>query len=67
MRGTLGAEFDKQMSTGITPAHAGNTLHVVPYFVYGGDHPRPCGEHSTQKMSPVKQEGSPPPMRGTPF
>ena len=50
---------------GIIPAYAGNTKEYLGDDVYGRDHPRVCGEHSTKPWMTWKSRGSSPRMRGT--
>ena len=48
---------------GITPACAGTTLHNgEPYFVKW-DHPRVCGNHTTDFVTETFAGGSPPRVR----
>ena len=49
---------------GITPAHAGKSVLVAVWAVEHGDHPRACGEKTTQVVIPNRVQGSPPRMRG---
>ena len=48
----------------ITPACAGTTTHQLIFGIYGGDHPRLCGDYYGSDYSPWKKQGSPPPVRG---
>ena len=45
MRGTHRGNFRAGSSTGIIPAHAGNTIRPGGYLDTCWDHPRACGEH----------------------
>ena len=45
MRGTPFQTNCIGKSVRITPAHAGNTIWIVPVSSFSQDHPRPCGEH----------------------
>ena len=53
-------------SSGITPAHAGNTRCSGSSARWCGDHPRACGEYVSTFTSCVRLAGSPPRMRGIP-
>ena len=66
MRGTLCSRLAAWLTTGIIPAHAGNTLGngISPRF--SRDHPRACGEHHRNVFCQVGSRGSSPRMRGTP-
>ena len=48
----------------ITPAHAGKRLPACPAVLWGGDHPRTCGEKPVAMHSCTMTRGSPPHMRG---
>ena len=52
MRGTLAFAPDSFHRIGIIPAYAGNTGHMPVRMGDGGDHPRVCGEHLTERVSP---------------
>ncbi len=67
MRGTLKNYLDTVQSLRITPAHAGNTSLLISSIGGVQDHPRPCGEHSSEQYFIIASLGSPPPMRGTQF
>ena len=49
---------------GITPACAGKTLPSCSNTLNHRDHPRMCGENRLQKVLLLRQEGSPPHVRG---
>ena len=66
MRGTLSAILSGNWTSGIIPAHAGNTGDVIRAYVENGDHPRACGEHQAKADTNDKAAGSSPRMRGTP-
>ena len=66
MRGTRYYNRDGVMQSGIIPAHAGNTCHMVSSSVSAWDHPRACGEHMTGFAQGLNNGGSSPRMRGTP-
>ena len=51
----------------ITPAHAGKRMEDYIPMIYKRDHPRTCGEKSTQVSSIWLGMGSPPHMRGKGF
>ena len=53
------------MYTGITPAHAGNSLPAVCPSRILRDHPRSCGEQQGLSLLGGGVIGSPPLMRGT--
>ena len=66
MRGTLKRTGHGDLCRGIIPAYAGNTCprkHPNGLF---WDHPRVCGEHTSQFTRFELAEGSSPRMRGTP-
>jgi len=65
MRGTLERTSPYVHITGITPAHAGNTILHKELCSKGWDHPRTCGEHNVRNASVETIVGSPPHMRGT--
>ena len=65
MRGTLRIGMIRSNSSGIIPAHAGNTLRPWPQGSIPWDHPRACGEHSARPWRYDKSRGSSPRMRGT--
>ena len=64
VRGALLAISDFILKWGIIPACAGSTIVVVQCFVYVGDHPRMCGEHSSACLARHKPVGSSPHVRG---
>ena len=49
---------------GITPAHAGKRTCKYVTITYSKDHPRACGEKSTERPTGRPKRGSPPRMRG---
>ena len=49
---------------GITPAHAGKSLHSSHLHSSPRDHPRTCGEKSGEPLYIFRHLGSPPHMRG---
>ena len=51
-------------TTGLTPAHAGNTSRADRPRASRAAHPRPCGEYRFSRWVYVSLMGSPPPMRG---
>ena len=65
MRGTLSYPREPRASTGIIPAHAGNTVHGIPAMPPSWDHPRACGEHKDMPLHCDEIIGSSPRMRGT--
>ena len=66
MRGTQLLRCNCIQSSGITPAHAGNTFRISPVSMWPWDHPRSCGEHKACRQCTISLPGSPPLMRGTP-
>ena len=67
MRGTQQCESSCSSHTGIIPAYAGNTATSSWRPLQWRDHPRVCGEHRHASNTPVRQTGSSPRMRGTPY
>ena len=65
MRGTPLTAENGDVSDGIIPAYAGNTMIVSVAHVHCRDHPRVCGEHFLRISHVVFREGSSPRMRGT--
>ena len=65
MRGTPSPQSRGMSSTGIIPAHAGNTLSAIKRHEFNRDHPRACGEHRATPKEPHTRVGSSPRMRGT--
>ena len=51
-------------AVGIIPADAGSTRHGRSHTDCSRDHPRGCGEHVTDRMTPDWISGSSPRMRG---
>ena len=49
MRGKPWAVFLTGGVDGITPAHAGKTFFVLRIACVGGDHPRACGENTSER------------------
>ena len=64
MRGKVSAAGDVTGVKRITPAYAGKRSNFLSASFGMGDHPRLCGEKSTEDTSDATNEGSPPPMRG---
>ena len=64
-RGTQNNAKNGLITSGITPAYAGNTLfeYFLKHFVW--DHPRLRGEHFHLTHIIFAFQGSPPPTRGT--
>ena len=67
MRGTQNVSFLCCSTSGIIPAHAGNTSGILVCLRMAGDHPRACGEHVLSDAAFVRSQGSSPRMRGTPM
>ena len=65
MRGTRKPGTSLWRSSGIIPAHAGNTPSTTNTKTPSRDHPRACGEHYEFSRSTLSIEGSSPRMRGT--
>ena len=65
MRGTRGSATVRLLWSGIIPAYAGNTLFRIKETAITQDHPRVCGEHSTDPWGISEATGSSPRMRGT--
>ena len=66
MRGTRRDMDPVQPAAGIIPAYAGNTPRCTSGAPARWDHPRVCGEHSSDGLSSSGMSGSSPRMRGTP-
>ena len=65
MRGTQAPCDFSGPSGGIIPAYAGNTRPLRERSVAIWDHPRVCGEHLSEQLTPFRNRGSSPRMRGT--
>ena len=65
MRGTPLTHTGTGRKSGIIPAYAGNTSARVRRLSPCRDHPRVCGEHSSDRCRPPCMWGSSPRMRGT--
>ena len=65
MRGTQTGLSDSILSSGIIPAHAGNTGGCPRMRKSFRDHPRTCGEHGDYGVRIATRRGSSPHMRGT--
>ena len=64
MRGK-GTNFNRtRRATGITPAYAGKSEETADDFAVPRDHPRVCGEKTSNAATENKLRGSPPRMRG---
>ena len=66
MRGTQCRLAMNNGPTGIIPAYAGNTIVSKCDKITERDHPRVCGEHTTEPACGRWSTGSSPRMRGTP-
>ena len=64
MRGKAYDYVRSVYQTGITPAHAGKSDHVVRYGAPRGDHPRWCREMKLNRLLGSTAPGPPPLMRG---
>ena len=49
MRGKRGDEKELVVVAGITPAHAGKTRTMPLLVRKAGDHPRACGENTSER------------------
>ena len=67
MRGKLQKRTKRGKNCGITPAHAGKTVHLDSIKDDAADHPRACGENQMLITAATVSTGSPPRMRGKPF
>ncbi len=65
MRGTDTGYVKTNGASGITPAHAGNSLQPHSFDLLLWDHPRACGEQCEIIINRHCFKGSPPRMRGT--
>ena len=66
MRGIPILSLRAWLLSGITPAHAGNTVAENRVKRLKEDHPRTCGEYSVSAIFCIISSGSPPHMRGIP-
>ncbi len=64
MRGILTVLLIYERGDRIIPAHAGNTLQALFYYVIFRDHPRSCGEYGIGEKANARIIGSSPLMRG---
>ena len=64
MRGKGSAAFLGDSEAGITPAYAGKSFSRPDIGPLREDHPRLCGEKSSNMVLLDSKTGSPPPMRG---
>ena len=64
MRGKGKVFFGADLSSGITPAHAGKSGSHCSRNFSDWDHPRTCGEKQSFAGKPLPRLGSPPHMRG---
>ncbi len=64
MRGAHNCGHHGFMPAGIIPADAGSTSTATSPSTRRGDHPRGCGEHSTQDGTGATRGGSSPRLRG---
>ena len=65
MRGTVRPLVRAQGGQGITPACAGNSQRADGKPQMDKDHPRVCGEQLINAKYSLKEQGSPPRVRGT--
>ena len=64
MRGKVGWSAERSRPEGITPAYAGKSFLRSSSQLLNGDHPRVCGEKLLMNLVPLREQGSPPRMRG---
>ena len=64
MRGAQDAAQRRGTPDGIIPAHAGSTAARQACDRVSRDHPRACGEHSSEERREIARKGSSPRMRG---
>ena len=64
MRGKVPILSQGALCQGITPAYAGKSRGIPPFWRSTQDHPRLCGEKETLHDLTRVGAGSPPPMRG---
>ena len=64
MRGKALLFFAASAGAGITPAYAGKREFFRLAGAYFGDHPRVCGEKPSYFLRHLREQGSPPRMRG---
>ena len=64
MRGKATGRRSNTASPRITPAHAGKSGCPFVKRLAPRDHPRPCGEKQRNQSDIMRDQGSPPPMRG---
>ena len=64
MRGKVFFPLNCNVRHGITPAYAGKSIGDVVGQLFGGDHPRVCGEKISGCIISQTPAGSPPRMRG---
>ena len=64
MRGKVKEWDTESQILGITPAYAGKSRTCWRKSRGTWDHPRLCGEKAASRYKPLKNRGSPPPMRG---
>ena len=67
MRGIPSSIVHPSRSTGISPAHAGNTTTGRGPVWREADQPRTCGEYQRGPLTDPRVEGSAPHMRGIPI
>ena len=67
MRGKVWLHQKPGRVPGITPAYAGKSQRTAFPVAGGQDHPRVCGEKCPNCGRKMKQQGSPPRMRGKVF
>ena len=64
MRGKALSLVLRSLCCGITPAHAGKRRYALLRCTVCTDHPRTCGEKSSERYEKMTKTGSPPHMRG---
>ena len=65
MRGSRNVTYNRAITNGIIPAHAGLTPQARPYPHSKRDHPRACGAHPYRNHGVLECQGSSPRMRGS--
>ena len=66
IRGTPHVQTELKTLNGLIPAHTGNTYQYRHAAESSRAHPRPYGEHAITMLLHAGDEGSSPPIRGTP-
>ena len=64
VRGKVCNQQVTKFKLGITPACAGKRPRLPFFDIFGGDHPRVCGEKYCEQVTSEHKVGSPPRVRG---